>query len=78
MWSPAQGQIEPVSEDIKLGSELSGKLKFVNVEEGDPVRKGQVLAVLENDDYRAELASASRAGARKGSESAQSHQWSAK
>ncbi len=53
------GRIEPISEDIELGSELGGKLKFVNVEEGDPVRKGQVLAVLENDDYRAELASAS-------------------
>jgi HlyD family secretion protein len=51
------GRIEPVSEDIKLGSELSGKLKSVNVEEGDSIRIGQVLAVLENDDYRAELAS---------------------
>ncbi len=53
------GQIEPVSEAIKLGSELSGKLKSVNVEEGDSIHKGQVLAVLENDDYRAALASAS-------------------
>src|SRR5271170_2995821 len=52
------GTVEPVSEDIKLGSELSGKLKSVNVDEGDRIRKGQVLAVLENDDYLAELASA--------------------
>jgi HlyD family secretion protein len=52
------GRVEPVSEDIKLGSELSGKLRSVNVEEGDPVHKGQVLAVLENDDYRAEVLSA--------------------
>jgi HlyD family secretion protein len=52
------GRVEPVSEDIKLGSELSGKLKAVNVEEGDAIRKGQVLAELENDDYRAEVASA--------------------
>ena len=52
------GRIEPVSEDIKLSWELSGKLKSVDVEEGDPVRTGQVLAVLENDDYRAQLASA--------------------
>ena len=51
------GRIEPVSEDIKLGSELGGKLKSVHVEEGDSIRIGQVLAVLENDDYRAELAS---------------------
>ncbi len=52
------GRVEPVSEDIQLGSELSGKLKAVNVEEGDRVRKGQVLAVLENADYRAQLLSA--------------------
>jgi len=52
------GQVEPVSEDIKLGSELSGKLQSVNVAEGDSVHKGEVLAALENGDYRAELASA--------------------
>src|SRR5690349_15928927 len=52
------GRVEPVSEDIKLGSELSGKLKSVKVEEGDVIRRGQVLAVLENDDYSAQVASA--------------------
>lgn len=52
------GRIEPVSEDIKIGSELSGKLRAVHVEEGDAIHKGQVLAVLENDDYRAEVSSA--------------------
>jgi len=52
------GRVEPISEDIQLGSELSGKLQSVNVEEGDQVQKGQVLAVLENDDYCAEVLSA--------------------
>ena len=52
------GRVEPISEDIKLGSELSGKLKSVNVEEGDIIHRGQVLAVLENDDYRAQVLSA--------------------
>jgi len=52
------GMIEPVSENIQLGSELSGQLKSVSVQEGDSVHKGQVLAEIENDDYRAELASA--------------------
>jgi ABC exporter DevB family membrane fusion protein len=52
------GRVEPLSENIQIGSELSGKIKTVNVEEGDTVRKGQVLAVLENDDYRAEVLSA--------------------
>lgn len=52
------GLVEPVSENIQVGSELAGKLKSVNVEEGDSIRKGQVLAVLESEDYRAQLASA--------------------
>jgi len=52
------GRVEPSSEDIKLGSELSGKLKSVNGEEGDSITRGQVVAVLENDDYRAQVASA--------------------
>ncbi len=52
------GLVEPQSEDIKLGSEVSGKLRSVNVEEGDAVHQGQVLAVLENDDYRAQVLSA--------------------
>ena len=57
-WTAGPGRIEPFSEDIQLGSQLSGKLNAVTVSEGDPVRRGQVLAVLDNDEYRAELASA--------------------
>src|SRR3974390_1262194 len=52
------GRVEPSSEDIKIGSELSGRLKSVNVEEGDAIRRGQVLAELENADYRAQVDSA--------------------
>jgi HlyD family secretion protein len=52
------GRVEPYSEDIKIGSELSGRLKSVNVEEGDAIRHGQVLAELENADYRAQVESA--------------------
>ena len=52
------GRVEPSSEDIKIGSELSGKLKSVNVEEGDAIKRSQALAVLENDDYRAQVESA--------------------
>ena len=51
------GRVEPGSEDIKIGSELSGRLKFVNVEEGDAIHRGQVLAELENADYRAQVES---------------------
>lgn len=51
------GKVEPYSEDIKIGSELSGRLKTVNVEEGDVIHRGQVLAELENADYRAQVES---------------------
>jgi HlyD family secretion protein len=52
------GRVEPYSEDIKIGSELSGRLKAVKIEEGDTIRRGQVLAELENADYRAQVESA--------------------
>jgi HlyD family secretion protein len=52
----APGLVEPITEDIRLGSELTGELKQVLVDEGDHVAKGQLLAVLVNDDYRADVA----------------------
>jgi HlyD family secretion protein len=52
------GHVEPYSEDIKIGSELSGRLKSVFVEEGDTIHRTQVLAELENADYRAQVESA--------------------
>src|SRR5215472_5421667 len=51
------GRVEPSSEDIKIGSELSGRLRSVNVEEGDAIHRGEVLAELENADYRAQVES---------------------
>jgi HlyD family secretion protein len=54
----APGRIEAASEEIRVSSELSGRLKSVNVEEGDRVQQGQVLAEIENDDYRARVAAA--------------------
>ena len=52
------GRVEPSSEAIKIGSELSGRLKSVDVEEGDSIHRGQVLAELENADYHAQVESA--------------------
>src|SRR5689334_3559094 len=54
----APGRVEAISEEIRVSSELSGRLKSVNVEEGDRVKRGQVLAELENADYLARVASA--------------------
>src|SRR5262245_25083939 len=52
----AAGRVEPVSEEIKIASELAGRLSEVRIEDGDRIRRGQVIAVLENADYRARLA----------------------
>jgi HlyD family secretion protein len=54
----APGRVEAISEEVRVSSELSGRLKSVNVEEGDRVKRGQILAELENADYRARVASA--------------------
>jgi HlyD family secretion protein len=54
----APGRVEAVSEEIRVSSQLSGRLKAVHVEEGDRVERGQVLAEIENDDYRARVAAA--------------------
>ena len=51
----APGRVEAASEEVRVSSELSGRLKAVNVEEGDRVRRGQVLAEIQNDDYQARV-----------------------
>ena len=53
----APGRIEPLSEDVRVGSEINGKLKTVLVEEGEHVKRGQLMAELENSDYAAQVAS---------------------
>jgi HlyD family secretion protein len=54
----APGRVEPVSEEIRVGSQLSGRLREVPVEEGERVQRGQVIAALENADYEARVAAA--------------------
>jgi ABC exporter DevB family membrane fusion protein len=57
----APGRIEAISEEIRVSSELSGRLHSVPVEEGDRVHEGQVLAQIENEDYIARVAAAGAA-----------------
>ena len=52
----AAGRVEPVSEEIRIAAEMNGKLREVHVDEGDRVRRGQVIAILENADYAARVA----------------------
>jgi HlyD family secretion protein len=54
----APGRVEAISEEIRVSSEISGRLHSVPVEEGDRVHQGQVLAQIENEDYVARLAQA--------------------
>lgn len=54
----AAGLIEPMSEEIQLGAEIAGTLLSVTVEEGDLVKQGQVIAVIDNKDYLAQVAAA--------------------
>lgn len=57
----APGLVEPVSEEIEVGAEIGGRLREVRVAEGDRVQRGQILAVLENNDYAAQLREAEAA-----------------
>ena len=52
----APGRVEAVSEEIRVSSEISGRLRKVIVEEGDRVKSGQILAEIENNDYKARVA----------------------
>jgi HlyD family secretion protein len=54
----APGRVEAVSEEIRVSSQLSGRLKSVNVEEGERVNRGEILAELVNDDYQARVKAA--------------------
>ena len=51
------GLVEPSSEEVLLGSSVSGKLQAVLVQEGDHVEPGQIVAELENADLNAQVAS---------------------
>ncbi len=52
----ARGRVEgATSQEIKLASRVVGRLKEVRVNDGDAVRKGEVVAVLENDDLAAQV-----------------------
>ncbi len=52
------GRVEPISEEIRVSAEVSGKLEAVSVEEGDRLAAGQVIARLHNADYHARVAAA--------------------
>jgi HlyD family secretion protein len=54
----ALGRVEPQSEELRVGAEISGKLAHSLVKEGQWVRRGELLATLENSDLEAQVLSA--------------------
>lgn len=54
----ALGRIEPISEEVVVGAELSGRLVALPVDEGFGVQKGDVVARLDDREYRSRLDSA--------------------
>jgi ABC exporter DevB family membrane fusion protein len=52
------GLVEPVSEELRVSAQIGGRLDRVAVDEGDRVTAGQVIAIIDNRDYVARVASA--------------------
>jgi HlyD family secretion protein len=53
----APGRIEPSSEEIHVAAQLVGRLTAVRVTEGALLRRGEVLATIDDSEYAARLAS---------------------
>lgn len=62
------GRVEPLSEEIQVSAQIGGKLLSVDVEEGDRICLDEVLAVVENRDLKARVASAEATLAQKEAE----------
>ncbi len=56
--SAGPGLVEAVSEEIRVSGQVGGRLDRVLVDEGDRVTAGDVLAVIDNRDFQARVASA--------------------
>ena len=52
------GRVEALSEEVRVSSQVGGRLRAVLVEENDRVTVGQLIATIENADYRARVSSA--------------------
>lgn len=55
------GRVEPISEEIEIGVEVGGRIVALHADEGDHVKAHEVIAELENRDFRAQVARAEAA-----------------
>lgn len=51
----ANGRVEGATEEIRVSSKIPGRIQTITVDEGDRVTKGQILVILDNEDYRARV-----------------------
>lgn len=51
----ASGKVEPRGGVVNISSSIIGKIVDLKVEEGDFVKEGQVLAILDNEDFSAQV-----------------------
>jgi HlyD family secretion protein len=52
------GRVEPVSEQIAVGAGLADLISSIAVAEGERVRQGQIIATLDDKEYRAQVSAA--------------------
>jgi HlyD family secretion protein len=52
------GLVEPLSEEVRVSAQIGGRLDRVLVDEGQRVKAGDVIAIVDNADYRARVDSA--------------------
>src|SRR5262249_3803811 len=52
------GRVEALADEVRGSAPVGGRLQAVLVDENDRVEAGQTIAVIENADYRARVASA--------------------
>lgn len=64
----APGLVEPAGEEREIGSEVIGMIREMRVEENDPVKTGDVIAVIENREQESRLAQARAELALRGAE----------
>jgi HlyD family secretion protein len=51
------GVVEAISEELRVSAQFGGRLDRVLVDEGDRVKAGEVIAVIDNRDYAARVSS---------------------
>ncbi len=52
----AEGKIEAIpGSEVEVGSEVTGRIERFAVKEGDSVKKGDIIAIIENRDIKARL-----------------------